>query len=288
VIPESGKIVIIDTRISIKNAFFALMENEIRCAPLWDSHKKQFVGMITMTNFINLLCHLHSRSDKAAILKELEDRQISVFAEIGGDRAAPVSALITTTPEDTLLNAARLLATRNIHRIPIVDPRDNCIIHIVTHVRIIRHLVSQLPNPRPAVFNRSIAELKVGTFSKIVARPLGTRLIDLFNLFAETGYSAIPIVDANDHLYDIYSKGDVPSLAIHRTYMQLDRPVEEVISESRAKKSLHTCTVNSTLFEVIERLLSQKTHRLFCVDEQFKIQGVVSLIDILRFFLSES
>jgi hypothetical protein len=27
VIPESGKIVIIDTRISIKNAFFALMEN---------------------------------------------------------------------------------------------------------------------------------------------------------------------------------------------------------------------------------------------------------------------
>jgi hypothetical protein len=61
---------------------------EIRCAPLWDSQKKQFVGMITMTNFINLLCHLYNRSDKAAILKELEDRQISVFAEIGGERCA--------------------------------------------------------------------------------------------------------------------------------------------------------------------------------------------------------
>jgi CBS domain-containing protein len=41
------------------------------------------------------------------------------------------------------------------------------------------------------------ADLKIGTFSKIVTRPLGTRLIDIFNLFAETGYSAIPIVDEN-------------------------------------------------------------------------------------------
>ena len=33
----------------VKKAFFALVQNGIRSAPLWDSKRQQFIGMITVT-----------------------------------------------------------------------------------------------------------------------------------------------------------------------------------------------------------------------------------------------
>jgi len=47
--PQSGKIVVFDTQLLVKKAFYALVQNGMRSAPLWDSHKQQFVGMITIT-----------------------------------------------------------------------------------------------------------------------------------------------------------------------------------------------------------------------------------------------
>ena len=41
--------------LKIEKAFFALRYNGLRAAPLWDSSKQQFVGMLTITDFINLL-----------------------------------------------------------------------------------------------------------------------------------------------------------------------------------------------------------------------------------------
>lgn len=41
----------------MKKAFFALVANGIRAAPLWDSANQEFVGMLTITDFINILRH---------------------------------------------------------------------------------------------------------------------------------------------------------------------------------------------------------------------------------------
>nr|KAF6497232.1 protein kinase AMP-activated non-catalytic subunit gamma 3 [Rousettus aegyptiacus] len=51
----SSKLVIFDTTLEIKKAFFALVANGVRAAPLWDSKKQSFVGMLTITDFILVL-----------------------------------------------------------------------------------------------------------------------------------------------------------------------------------------------------------------------------------------
>uniref|UniRef100_A0A5F9CDL5 Protein kinase AMP-activated non-catalytic subunit gamma 3 n=1 Tax=Oryctolagus cuniculus TaxID=9986 RepID=A0A5F9CDL5_RABIT len=57
----SSKLVIFDTTLEIKKAFFALVANGVRAAPLWDSKKQSFVGMLTITDFI-LVLHRYYRS----------------------------------------------------------------------------------------------------------------------------------------------------------------------------------------------------------------------------------
>ncbi|MEQ2205564.1 5'-AMP-activated protein kinase subunit gamma-1 [Xenoophorus captivus] len=42
-VPTSSKLVVFDTSLQVKKAFFALVSNGVRAAPLWDSKKQCFV-----------------------------------------------------------------------------------------------------------------------------------------------------------------------------------------------------------------------------------------------------
>ncbi|CAK9293177.1 unnamed protein product [Gordionus sp. m RMFG-2023] len=58
-IPTSGKMLVFDTGLAVGKAFLALVYNGVRAAPLWDSAAQSFVGMLTITDFINVLRTLH-------------------------------------------------------------------------------------------------------------------------------------------------------------------------------------------------------------------------------------
>ncbi|RXN00275.1 5'-AMP-activated protein kinase subunit gamma-2 [Acipenser ruthenus] len=55
IVPTSSKLVVFDTTLQVKKAFFALVANGVRAAPLWETKKQSFVGMLTITDFINIL-----------------------------------------------------------------------------------------------------------------------------------------------------------------------------------------------------------------------------------------
>ncbi|XP_035428055.1 5'-AMP-activated protein kinase subunit gamma-1 isoform X1 [Cygnus atratus] len=81
-IPTSSKLVVFDTSLQVKKAFFALVTNGVRAAPLWDSKKQSFVGMLTITDFINIL-HRYYKSPMVQIY-ELEEHKIETWRGEGG------------------------------------------------------------------------------------------------------------------------------------------------------------------------------------------------------------
>ena len=48
-IPTSAKLVVFDTQLLVKKAFFALVYNGVRAAPLWDSSKQRFVVILILS-----------------------------------------------------------------------------------------------------------------------------------------------------------------------------------------------------------------------------------------------
>ncbi|MGH0165973.1 UNVERIFIED_CONTAM: hypothetical protein FKN15_067062, partial [Acipenser sinensis] len=44
IVPTSSKLVVFDTTLQVKKAFFALVANGVRAAPLWETKKQSFVG----------------------------------------------------------------------------------------------------------------------------------------------------------------------------------------------------------------------------------------------------
>ena len=63
--------------------------------------------------------------------------------------------------------------------------------------------------PKPSYFNRSIGDLDIGTYDNIEVAHNETPIIEALNKFVNFRISALPIVDDEHKLIDIYAKFDV-------------------------------------------------------------------------------
>ena len=66
-IPESNKVVVLDTNLPVRQAFHAFYEQQLAAAPLWNPAKGEFSGMISAGEFIDLLRVLSEAFKEAAM-----------------------------------------------------------------------------------------------------------------------------------------------------------------------------------------------------------------------------
>ena len=228
VIPESGKIVVLDIALAVKSAFHALEENSIKSAPLWDSIVQDYVGIITVTDFIEILLHFH-RVPNVNLFEELEKHQIKTWRDIISKERSS-NSLISIDPEDTLYDASKTLLKYRIHRLPIIDRAEsNTILHIVTHYRILLFVMEKLKE-KPSFFSYSIGSLGIGTYKNVVTILKDTPLNVTLTLLAERKISAVPVVDENGSVIDVYTKSDVLALVKQVTVLNfLDKPMSQIL-----------------------------------------------------------
>ncbi|XP_071513926.1 uncharacterized protein [Panulirus ornatus] len=278
-IPISAKLVVFDTRLQVKKAFYALVYNGVRAAPLWDSARQQFVGMLTITDFIRILQNFYNSPNRK--MEELEDHRLETWRMVLKDESRP---LISIRPDESLYVAIRSLIHHKIHRLPVIDPTTGNVLYIVTHKRILKFLylyISELP--KPSILQKLLRGLEIGTYNNIITASQDTLIIEALNKFVEHRISALPIVDADGKLVDIYAKFDVINLAAEGTYNNLDVTLRKA-NEYRNEwfEDVHRCKLDETLGTIMERIVRAEVHRLVVVDEKDQVLGVISLSDILK------
>jgi 5'-AMP-activated protein kinase, regulatory gamma subunit len=65
---------VFDTQLLVKKAFYALVYNGVRAAPLWDSEQQKFVGMLTITDFIKILKMYYTSPNSS--MDQLEEHKL--------------------------------------------------------------------------------------------------------------------------------------------------------------------------------------------------------------------
>merc|ERR1719219_661212 len=280
-IPTSAKLVVFDTQLLVKKAFFALVYNGVRAAPLWHSSSQKFVGMLTITDFIRIL-QMYYKSSGLEV-EELEEHKLETWRSQLND----TKELVWISPDASLFEAIRTLILNEIHRLPVIDPELGNVLYILTHKRLLRFLFLYIHDlPKPSYFHQSIDELGIGTYEDIEVAKYDTPIIEALNKFVKKRVSALPIVDEEGKLLDIYAKFDVINLAAEKTYNNLDVTLKEA-NEHRNEwfEGVHTCKRNDSLFAVMENIVKAEVHRLVIIDTDGKVCGVVSLSDILSFLV---
>ncbi|KAM6955021.1 5'-AMP-activated protein kinase subunit gamma-3b isoform 2-T6 [Lycodopsis pacificus] len=277
--PTSSKLVIFDTTLQVKKAFFALVANGVRAAPLWDNKLKCFVGMLTITDFINIL-HRYYKSPLVQIY-ELEEHKIETWREIYLQCS---NRLISITPDCSLFDAIYSLLKNKIHRLPVIDPASGNVLHILTHKRILKFLhIFRSKIPKPRFLQKRINEVAIGTFKQIATVQESASVFDALTIFVERRVSALPVVNEQGKVVALYSRFDVINLAAQKNYNNLNMTMREAIS-SRAccMEGVLKCYPHETLETIIDRIAKAEVHRLVLVDADDVVRGIVSLSDLLQ------
>uniref|UniRef100_A0A452HEY0 5'-AMP-activated protein kinase subunit gamma-1 n=1 Tax=Gopherus agassizii TaxID=38772 RepID=A0A452HEY0_9SAUR len=252
----------------VKKAFFALVTNGVRAAPLWDSKKQSFVGK--------------SGSGLGVQIYELEEHKIETWREVYlQDSFKP---LVCISPNASLFDAVSSLIQNKIHRLPVIDPDSGNTLYILTHKRILKFLKLFITEvPKPEFMTKTLEQLKIGTYANIALVHPNTPLYVALGIFVQHRVSALPVVDESGRVVDIYSKFDVINLAAEKTYNNLDVTVTQALQHrSQYFEGVLKCYRHETLETIINRLVEAEVHRLVVVDESEVVKGIVSLSDILQ------
>ncbi|KAL8565182.1 hypothetical protein ACOMHN_003969 [Nucella lapillus] len=283
-IPTSAKLVIFDTQLNVKKAFFALVYNGVRAAPLWDSVRQNYVGMLTITDFINILKQYYKEPN--ARMDELEDHKIATWREV---LQSVQKLFVSIDPDASLYEAVKALVDNRVHHLPVVDNATGNAIYILTHKRLLRFLHIYLRDlPTPCFMSKTIKELAISTFNNVITVSKNVPLIQALNLFVDHRISALPVLDDEGIVCDIYAKFDVINLAAEKTYNNLDITVEQALrhrSGGNNYEGVATCQEDDRMEDVIETIVKAEVHRLVAVDENRMVKGIVSLSDILNYII---
>uniref|UniRef100_A0A1I7VKE5 5'-AMP-activated protein kinase subunit gamma-1-like n=1 Tax=Loa loa TaxID=7209 RepID=A0A1I7VKE5_LOALO len=288
-IPTSTKLVVFDTELTVKKAFFALIYNGVRAAPLWDSKKQEFVGMLTITDFIRILQKYYTKNgSKNEGIQDLEKHKIANWRD-ELERDGHLKPLASISPSESLYQAIHVLCKEKVHRLPVMEECTGNIAFILTHKRLIKFLyLYMIDLPRPSFMEKTPLELGIGTWNNVLTVTQNTALIDIMDIFLSKRVSALPVLDDNAKVVDIYAKFDAINLAANKSYIDLGVTAQEALRHRVDWfEGVRCCSPDDSLMKTVEIIVRAEVHRLVVTDHDKKVIGIISLSDILRFLVLE-
>mmetsp|Transcript_1362 Transcript_1362/g.1836 ORF Transcript_1362/g.1836 Transcript_1362/m.1836 type:complete len:377 (-) Transcript_1362:104-1234(-) len=279
----SGKVVVFDTSIPIQLAFYALVEHEMECAPLWDSVGRRFQGLMTISDYIHVV--------RATSNNDTQNRQ-SIQQTLNSPEGHRMKqeAFIACSVEQTLYEASQLLAQQKIKFLPIATPDEAAVMACINETDVLDYLVATFREQR-RLFEDSISSLNIGTYNNICTVRQDTRLRDVLSTLENYDIQTVPVVDAQGRVQGLYTYSDFTFLAQALDQEAVARNMQMSVGEMLTNQQnegmpnrLHTCSPQDTLQTVFELFAEVRFRTLVCVDSEYRCVGIVSVHDLLSYF----
>ncbi|KAH8888684.1 CBS-domain-containing protein [Thozetella sp. PMI_491] len=286
VLPLSFRLVILDNDLLIKKSLNILIQNNIVSAPLWDSRNSTFAGLLTSTDFINVIQYYCQFPDE---INEVDQFRLSSLRDI--EKAIGVTPLETLSvhPMRPLYEACRRMLKTRARRIPLVDRDDETgretVVSVITQYRILKFIAVN-NEQHTMLLKKTIKEIQLGTYKNLATASMDSTVLDVIHLMVKYNISAIPILDRDNRLLNVFQAVDVIPCIRGGAYEELSSSVGDALSK-RADDfaGIYTCGEDDRLDSIFDTVRKSRVHRLVVVDDDYRLKGIISLSDILKYVL---
>ncbi|KAI1308892.1 hypothetical protein F5Y03DRAFT_349575 [Xylaria venustula] len=286
VLPLSFRLIVLDNDLLIKKSLQILIQNGIVSAPLWDSQSSKFAGILTATDYINLIqyyCQFPEHIDS------LDKFRLSSLRDI--EKAIGVLPIETVSvhPSQPLYEAiSRMLKTRA-RRIPLVDIDDETgretVVSVITQYRILKFIAVNTEQ-YTSLLKRTVREIGLGTYTNIQTGTMTQSVLEVINAMVTNNISAVPIIDKNNVVLNVFEAIDVIPIIKTGVVEELEINVGEALSRRGDDfGGIFTCQEDDRLDSIFITLRQSRVHRLIVIDDNWHLKGVISLSDILKYVL---
>ncbi|KAG2159926.1 CBS-domain-containing protein [Suillus bovinus] len=317
--PVSFRLIVLDTKLNVKKALQCLLLNGVVSAPLWNSEKSKFAGMLTVLDIIHLIQYYYDTANYEAAAADVETFRLESIRDIEKSLGVATPPMLAEHPNSTLYKAARVLIQTHARRLPLLDydteTGHEVIVSVLTQYRLLKFISINCTREIQQL-HLSLRKLKIGTYVSsnppppdpenpetqnpyypIATATLDTPVFDVVHMFSERAISAVPIIDQDGVVVNLYETVDVITLVRLGAYQSLDLTISEALNQrSPDFPGVVICTASDSLGTLLELIKKRRVHRLVVVegDEEEKkggkkgrLLGIITLSDVLRYVIGE-
>lgn len=207
------------------------------------------------------------------------------------ERAIGVLPLETVSvpPMRPLYEACRRMLKTRARRIPLIDADDETgremVVSVITQYRILKFIA--VNNEKyTMLLKKSVREIGLGTYNNLATSTMNNSVLDVIHQMVKHNISAVPIVDRENKLLNVFEAVDVIPCIKGGAYDELASSVGDALSR-RAEDfpGIYTCFEDDRLDAIFDTIRKSRVHRLIVVDDDSRLKGIISLSDILKYVL---
>jgi len=279
---ENRPIITVDQNESISSAFKKLLDHQILSVPvvLQDNSYYGFLDILDIVSWVvNLL------GEESISKEDIEKMDTFCHSKVARVMVYPISKKNPFHPfpvGNSLLSAFEQLALGT-HRVPVVNDHGQ-LVNIITQSSAIRfveqniHLLGEKKNmPLESMYLADQYVMSINSRDSA---------IDAFRLMKITKVSAVAIVNDDGKLVGNCSAKDLKKIPNTTEFIRsLFLPLNEYLKD---QQEITFATKDETLGVVIRRIVENKLHRIYILDDDMKPEGILSLKDIMEEILKTS
>lgn len=274
-------------------AFKKLAENRILSVPLLKPGKKGYFGFFDVLDVLHYLAanvdagELNKAENLSSLLDKLDCTCEQVSDSSGRDPFRPM---------DETAKVLRLLDTmtsRKLHRIAVIDGAGH-LTTIVSASQVLAFLKENTTLIDDKLLESKIGDIKLG-YCDVVCSGLEDKPLQAFMTMRNSNVSAVAVVNEDGTIAGNISASDLRSTESPEFMNRLFSTNKEFIlhtqnqnnpNEGERKIRGPICVRENTTFEeAISKLVTEKVHRLYIINDQGKPIGVITAQEIIKHLL---
>lgn len=293
---DVNKVSFISSESTIADGFQLLISQNILSVPLYNDSSKKYIGSLSMLDIVihalSALGDSESESVSLAVstLNEKEHFRNYKVKDVAGKARLNIPTVDSSSTVDVV--AKSMVETKAHHVLGLNS--DGELVNVISQSRIVE-CISSLFGVDPVLTKlgvKTVKELDMG-LRDVISIQESDKAANAFRLLAEKNVSGIAVVNSSKQLVGNISVRDLRVIKSNASFLKLlSLPItayaEAVVTESGVPKSVITCNPQDTYRTVLERVVSNKVHRCYVVNENNELIGVVSLWDLLNQLVSFS
>jgi CBS domain-containing protein len=284
----------VNEKTTVEECLDLLVSKKILSVPIYDLHKKTWVGIIDMYQIMTFMAFVAYSPDTQISLEsvlekvDLSKPVVSLLGSTGMKESDDIYSLWILSSNSSIKEPMEYLG-KGIYRI-LVTSEDLNFAKIITQTDLIRFIHKnwdQFGDYKNCSLkdNNSL----VSFIKHVHTVHSNTPAIQGFQLMRLKQVNALAVVNGLGHVISTLSDADLRGLT-HSQLSNLFLSIEEYLSwahKGEVRKPV-VCQATDKLKTVVDLLVNEKVHRVWVVDAEMKPIGVVSMTDIALYFYSNT
>jgi CBS-domain-containing membrane protein len=290
---------------SIETILQVLNNNKILSAPVCDLSTHTLVGILSMADIaLSLVPIIGPQGLERESLRRIEFSG-EQFLQLTATKILSVSQIFGKFNEinypikisSPLLDVIKMFS-KNVHRSPVLS-EEGKLMNYLTQTELLQFLAQSMYLLGDTA-SLSVEALGLCNFGKVIAVKEYDIVLDVVKLLSANSISAVPVVDDYGRLLANFSLSNLKGLK-RETFSELLLPIADYLQLQRIKetesfvtvdtnKALRpqTCKATDSFESTVYKIVSTRVHRLWVVDDQMKVIGVISVGDLFPPFIEQS